>query len=545
MAHHRAGRLKQAETDYLNCLTHMPGQPDASNLLASIYQHTGRLDAARHLLESLLTKHPNFANAHCNLGSVFFDLGTLVEADASLQRCLQIEPGHIEAQMVRGSVQHSRGDLEEAIASYNTALAAKPDSVALLYRLANAQSDLQQMDAAIANYRKAQLLQPGNPAIANAMGLALRDCGDPDAAINSFQKALDLQPDYADALTNISYLQNLKPGDATITDMQSLMNTDDFPTQKKAGLAFCLAQSFDKNAQYNLAFDYLKTGHELRRREHTFDLDKATVLFGAITSTLNEAFVGRQRTANQERTIRPDTSGENSIFVIGMPRSGTTLIEQILASHSAVYGAGEQKILGRLCDSQQGQAYPDYCQNLSSATVASIAEQYHATVVGLAGDRLRIVDKMPANFLFLGLAAMAFPEAKFVHCQRNPMDTCWSIYKSDFSDAHSYAHDLSDLAAYYKLYESLMEHWQSILPGRILQVSYETLIEEQEPQTRRLLDYCDLEYESRCLEFHRTKRIVKTASHLQVRRALYNSSVDAWKPYATHLGDLQKGLQAG
>lgn len=250
-----------------------------------------------------------------------------------------------------------------------------------------------------------------------------------------------------------------------------------------------------------------------------------------------------------ERTKDWGNPSDAPVFILGMPRSGTSLVEQILASHSHVHGAGEREEMLRLADRlpellNDSRTYPGCIDGLSISSSAEIADAFLKALKRLNPHAARITDKMPGNFHHVGLIATLFPNAKIIHCRRDPRDTCLSIFFGDFVGSHAYSYDLTNLGRYYRQYERLMAHWHKVLPGRILDVSYEDLVEQQEDWSRRMVKFCDLDWERGCLEFHKTSRNVQTRSNAQVRQPIYRSSIARWRPFETHLEPLVAALSA-
>jgi hypothetical protein len=228
-----------------------------------------------------------------------------------------------------------------------------------------------------------------------------------------------------------------------------------------------------------------------------------------------------------------------------MPRSGSSLVEQILASHAQVFGAGELKLLPSLCAQgaqRRGQHFPDYFQDLSAPEWQELGREYLDALRQKAPDAARITDKMPQNFRFVGVISIILPQAKLIHCRRNPLDNCWSIYKNLFADGHPYAYDLQELGRFYRFYCALMQHWNAVLPGRIYDLSYEQLIANPQTEIKALLEFCDLPFDQRCVDFHRHERAVNTMSAAQVKRPINKDSIERWSAYKEHLAPLANEL---
>jgi len=328
--------------------------------------------------------------------------------------------------------------------------------------------------------------------------------------------------------------------DLALTDPIQKIADDDFRDEESRLIArFALGKLYDDCSEYDKAFEHYAIGNALKRRSIDFDADEHTAWVDRVLDTFTEEFF-RVHANEGNQSTRP-------VFIIGMIRSGTSLVEQILASHSCVYGAGElleiPGLVRDLPDILQTQGtYPECIRRLDSRAIRVASERYLQALAGRDDQALRVIDKLPTNFLYLGLIAVMFPNAHIVHCRREPLDTCLSIYFQRFSQGHHYAYDFEDIAAYYAEYERLMRHWKKVLPVKILDVSYARLVDDLEAETRRMLGFCDLQWEETCLAFHRSARSVRTASSWQVRQPLYRTAQARWKHYGAHLEGLRKAL---
>jgi tetratricopeptide (TPR) repeat protein len=370
------------------------------------------------------------------------------------------------------------------------------------------------------------------------LGMLHREQGNLGDAEKAFRTVIGLQPDKTAAHRALAGLVKYQAGDPHLAQMEQLRLSLDPASAAMKDLAFALAKAYEDIGDIDASFSCYKLGNDLKRREKPYDPLADRKLFAALKSIFASS------TSRQERA----ESGQlRPLFIVGMPRSGTTLLEQIIASHTQVYGAGELDVLNRLVAQLQSKALamPPAAEHpfLRQESLAFIRDSYLAAISNFPDSENVIVDKMPYNFRFIGFIAQAIPEARIIHARRHPMATCWSIYKQSFTgEGNSFAYEQGSIAAYYKLYADLMDFWNETYPGMIHQVSYEALISEPEATVRGMLQHCDLPWEPGCLDFHRSARTVKTASVNQVRRRLYGDSIESWQKFRPHLTTLEDGL---
>ncbi len=313
--------------------------------------------------------------------------------------------------------------------------------------------------------------------------------------------------------------------------MKNMLNDSSFGISDKAYLCFALAKAYEDLDEYDKSFNYLNQGNRLRKKELNYDINYDKKLTSKIKSIFSIKNLGVDIQDNKDTSIRP-------IFIVGMPRSGTSLVEQIIASHAKVHGAGELETMTRIVKPIISNLNNSA---LSKNNIQSIHDEYLGALTTLNVSENIITDKMPRNFQWVGFILSAFPNAKIIHLNRNPIAVCWSNYKHYFSSSgNGYAYNLNDLEEFYGLYADLMSFWNERFPDNIYNFCYEDLVENQESETRKLLKFCDLEWDEQCLNFHKTKRIVKTASSLQVRKKIYKGSSEAWKKYEKHLFPLMQ-----
>lgn len=511
-----------------------PSQAQIDGLIALFNQ--GKLQEALVEGEALARQFPDVPLMPNLLGAVYVGLGRLEQAVASYTRAVQIKPESAEAHYNLGVTLSSLGKPKEAVASYDKALRIKPDYADAHYNLGNALKNLGKPEEAVSSLNKALQIKPDFAEAHNNLGNTLSDLGRRVEAISSLAKALQIKPDYAEAHRNLSTVKKYQDGDPQTRQMLQLVEQRSLSDEDRMHLSFALGKAHDDIGNHDKAFSYLLDGNRLRKQELKYDISSARASFTKIKATFSKD--GPALNIGKEPN---GAEGQRPIFILGMPRSGTTLVEQILATHSQVYGAGELRLLGPSVNTIKWNS-----TQLSSGQLESIRKSYLSGLTEIGASEPYITDKMPLNFQWIGFIFAAIPGAKIVHVKRDARATCWSNFKHYFSGkGNGFADDLQDVAEYYKMYIDLMEFWHQKFAGRIYDLNYEALTEHQEEETRKLLDYVGLDWEDQCLEFHETKRTVRTASATQVRQKMYQGSSEEWRNYEKHLEpmvELLRGL---
>jgi tetratricopeptide (TPR) repeat protein len=394
-------------------------------------------------------------------------------------------------------------------------------------------------DEAVINYLKALHLKPDYPEAHNNLGTTLNEMGRLDQAKTSYEQAINLKPDYAEAHYHLGLIKTFENGDPQIAVMEKWGAEPDLDITNQVFFSFALAKAYDDIGEYSKSFEQLQNANRLRKQELNYKFFTDQVHFSAIKNVFS---------TRKLPPFPPPTAGGNSvrpIFILGMPRSGTSLVEQVLASHSTVHGAGELTTLKNLITPALFTLQDTDLQSQESFhnDILSLRKDYLDSLELLGVPERVITDKMPHNFKWIGWILLAFPEARIIHLNRDPVAICFSIFKRRFPAAGlGYGYDLNDLAAFYHLYRDLMSFWRERFPNEIYELDYEEFTENQEVETRKLIAFCDLDWEDQCLEFHNTQRIVKTASAVQVQQPLYQGSSEAWKKYKSYLEPLTQAL---
>lgn len=435
---------------------------------------------------------------------------------------------------IRDMIQAGR--FEDARQACGKLLQRNSNDVNAMSLLAIALIELDRFADAEKVFQHALRLKPSVPELHHNLGAVLRALGRFDDAERHYLEALRLKPDYCEAYFNLAAARKFKPSDPMPDRIESLLTRDDLSEDDRGFLHFAAGKIYNDQSKYDLAFAHYRKGNQCAHK--TFDREQ-------IDQYLRECAEVFDKSMRQRFGLGLDD--QTPVFIVGMPRSGTTLVEQVLASHSAVFGAGELNDVMAIAHTLprhagDGASYPRCLPSLPDEVYRGFAAAYLKRVRRLAPGAKRIVDKMPQNFLHLGLIALMFPQARVIHCRRDRLDTCLSCYFQRFRDGYEYTFELDDLAYYYCRYEQLMDFWRGVLPNAVLEIQYESLVEDQEAVSREMIAFCGLPWEDACLRFNETDRLVSNASNWQVRRPMNREGLKRWRQYEKHLQPLISGL---
>jgi len=562
------GQKEDAVKSYKQAIALQPDYAEAHNNLGTTLQEMGQLDEAVNCYKKALGIQPDYVEVHNNLGNTLNLLGQNGEALNSYKQVLSISPDSADAHNNIGIIYQEMVQVEEAIKYYKKAIAINPEHAEANNNLGSCHYGLEQFDAAVKNYVKAIAINPDYDEAHFNLGITLNELGQSNEALNSFKQTLIINPDYADAYNiigiilqemgqtneafssfvralaidpentefhhNLALMKNYKKGDTQLIQMQSLLSANNLSQSERIQLCFALAKAYTDLGEKDELFKALNEGNQLRKEELNYsiekDLDHHSILRKMFLSNIKNS------SSYEPLSISP-------IFIVGMPRSGTTLVEQIISSHHKVYGAGELSVLSNLTKPIVDD-YMTHNNPLSLKKILSIRQRYSNNLSNLNTSKSIITDKMPLNFRYIGFILKAFPEAKIINLKRDSRAVCWSIYKSYFpAEGLGFAFNMDDLARYYNSYNELMIFWHELFPNKIYDICYEDLTTNQEEETKKLLEYCELDWDDNCLNFHKNKRAVKTTSSLQVGEKIYQGSSNAWKKYETQIQPLIDGLK--
>ena len=536
IALYSSGNIQDAIDKIKSLNNDFPNVPLLFNILGVCYKSLGQLAAAAKMLETAITIKPDYAEAYYNLGVTLAANGELNAAVKAYKTAIALIPNYPDAHNNLGNIFKKLGNFKAAIESYQWAVSYKPGKFAgTEFNLGTLFSDIDHKTA-IKHFEKAIAIKPDFAEAYYSLGLVFKDLGLESKAIESYKKAINIRPDYIDVYKDLSNIQKFKKNDRHLLRMQKLLAKSDLSKLDCINLNFALANANEGLKNQDEQFKFLNEGNRLRKIDLNYSFDNDQQLFSKIKKKFKSLPSIIKKSSFWTSTIRP-------IFIVGMPRSGTSLIEQIIASHNEVFGAGELDFLNNIMFKElKEQSDKD---GFSENALLSIRQNYLDSLSRLNTSKKIITDKLPLNFRYIGFILSAFPEAKIIHVKRDAVATCWSIYRHSFtSNGNGYAYNQEDIAKYYELYSELMDFWHELYPNQIHDVGYEDLTFNQQEETQKLLEYCELEWDENCLNFHTNERAVQTASSRQVRKKMYQGSSEAWKEHEAYLKILIRGLSS-
>jgi tetratricopeptide (TPR) repeat protein len=569
---HKQGQLAEAEALYLQMLVLQPRQADAHHLLGLVYKNRGDLALAISSITTALTIdpaqplfynslgachlernefasaelacrkalefNPDYADAHHNLGASLLGMDRNQEASQALERAIECDPSHALAWAGLGDLAFKEGRLEASLVRYEKALQINPFLTRVQLNRANCLGVLGRPSEAL---KIIESMSTAEPALAgdiwNSKSNMLGALGDLEAARAALDRGLAIDPSHLDLIYSRAHIAKVKADDFFFAHVQTLdPQLDRLHGKAHARLAYSMGKVYADVGQLQQAAHYYASGANAYRHATPYREEEDVRL----------AELARQEwSAAALRSVREQAPATDvPVFILGMPRSGTTLVEQILASHHQVCAAGELPWLGEAANRLLMQEMDKASGQAVLLTPAQEAAQYLARSAALPGyrDGLRITDKMPSNYRFLGLIDAMFPQGKIIHCRRSPLDTCLSNYQMLFTSGQQWSYDFGTLARYYRRYWELMEFWRREYPGRFLELRYEEMVANSEAMTRALLDWCGLPWDEGCLRFYESERVVNTASVVQVRQPIYRSSQGRWQQWKPYIQPLVEAL---
>jgi tetratricopeptide (TPR) repeat protein len=539
VGYHQSGQLGPAENLYIEILQSDPGHADTWHLLGLLAGQVGRPDLAEQYISQSLRFRPDFAPAHFNLAVVHGGRGKLDEAETCCRAALSLKPDYAEAHNYLGAILHEQGKHPEAAACCREALSLKPDFVDAWKNLASALRDQGQLVEAEASLREALRLQPNSAESHCNLGVVLQEQGRLEEAEQSLRAALRHDSRLSGVWHQLATLLGARMPDADLAAMRLHLADATIPPGSRIDIDFGLAHVLDARQEYEEASRHLQQANALalaQAQQRGLNYDPAT--HSEFVTRMMEAF----NPAFFERVRDRGVDSDKPIFIVGLPRSGTTLTEQILARHSKVFGAGELTLASENFLRLAGDGGDDWrvlenVARLDGPSIRALAAWHLDKLDILAPGASHVVDKMNDNYLYLGFLAALFPRAKFIHCRRDLRDVAVSCWITNFR-SNRWANAFEHIASRIRDYERLANHWREVLPTPVLEVKYEELVADQEAVSRRLVSWCGLEWEPECLKFYEGTRPVRTASAMQVRQPIFSRSVARWKHYEKWLAPL-------
>ncbi|MBW3095712.1 tetratricopeptide repeat-containing sulfotransferase family protein [Pseudohoeflea coraliihabitans] len=532
----QAGRHDECAALCQKILAGDPNHSEANLLTGLLALSSGHNSEALTHLRSALSGNRKNPVIHANLGLALSQTGQWREARQSLQIAIRLQPAYLEAHTNLANVEMQLGHPDKAVAHHAKALSFRPGAPLLRANLASALLRNGETEAAANAYRALLEEHPDHAEAHFGLGLACREAGDLVEAGTHLRKATVLAPPHAEAILAWVMLADTL-SDADIASIEAAREATLEGSHDRMQIDFALSKIAHDRGDYHRAATTLRAANTRRRQDLDYQRSEVEAAFAETTRVFDADFF-----AERAGFGHPD---DTPLFILGMPRSGTSLIEQILASHPQVHGAGELTLLRDIAGGPQGPkdsaTPPAFAAALSRGASATVGRNYLRQLQAQAPQARFITDKMPGNFMLIGLIRLILPKARIIHCRRDPRDTCLSIYRTNFSgNGLAFAYDIDDLVHYYGLYQDLMAHWHALFGDTIIEAEYERLIADPETEIRALLARCDLPFDSQVMAFHETRRPVRTASAAQVRRPLYASSRGNWRAYAEYLPELAR-----
>jgi tetratricopeptide (TPR) repeat protein len=498
---------------------------------AAVALNENRLDVAERLLKPHLKDDPFDVRAMRMLAELAARIGRMRDAEALLRRALELAPNFSAARANLALVLGRTGRPAEAMELLEPLFEVEPDAVSHLNLKAATLGRLGDFDEAIQIYEDVLAKTPRQPMVWVSYGHMLKTVGKLQEGIAAYRKAIELKPELGEAWWSLANLKIVRFSDDDIAAMQSALERPDLRDQDRIHLDFALGKAMHDGAKWDEAFGHYRSGNALRLKRHSFNEDQIKRLVDRVI----EIFSADLMSANG------GCEAQDPIFILGMPRAGSTLIEQILASHSQVEGTSELPDMPAIARQKGG--YPASASQMSADERREAGEEYlRRASVQRRTDRSFFIDKLPNNWMFVPFIHLVLPNAKIIDARRHPLGCCLSNFRQHFARGQDFTYDLEDLGHYYSDYVRLMAHVDAIMPGRVHRVIYERMVEETEAEIRALLDYCGLEFEPACLTFYETERAVRTPSSEQVRQPIYRAATEEWQPYEHHLAPLKEAL---
>ncbi len=535
----QVGRGQEADAAFERSFALSPTR----GMMARAAEHhaAGRMEEAERLCRQVLQKDPRHVDALRMLGLIAAAAGDLDEAENLLRQALAGAPDHIPAMFELGRVLKELERPEEAIEVYQTLISLQPENPRAHYRLAGVLAPAALTEQSAAAYRRCLALDPEHAGAWLGLGHMLKTLGKQSEGIAAYKRCLEIEPEFGEAYFSLANLKTYRFEDAEIAEMQQRIESETVREPSKVNFLFALAKAYEDRRDYDQAWQYYEQGNARQRMLVSYD--------PVLTETVNDdlvAYFNAEFFRERAGAGNPDPS---PIFIVGMPRSGSTLVEQIIASHSKVEGTSELPYIGRLTKSlnrnrADGMRYPQVLSELENRHFNRLGQNFldMARMHRVEGTP-HFIDKMPNNFPLVGFIHAILPNARIIDARRHPLDACTGNLRQLYARGQTFSYDQTDIGEYYLQYQRMMDHWDEVLPGKVLHVQYEEVVADLENQVKRILHYLELPWEDACLNFHNTDRAVRTASSEQVRQPIYTSGIGFWRHYEAQLEELKEVLE--
>ena len=529
---------RQAFAKHFEISTRHPELLDAVKLM-----NAGKLGQAERIVRDLLKKYPADVSAIRMLADIGIKVGHLKDASRLLERCLELAPDFHAARHSYAMVLMRRQKPEAAMLEAEKLLVQEPNNPNFLTLKGSILVRIGNQHEAIKIYEKVLKHYPNQARAQMSYGHTLKTVARLDESIEAYRKCIRLSPEVGEAYWSLANLKTFRFSDDDVENMRKQVTAEGGDADDQSHLAFALGKALEDRGEYDESFKFYRRGNKIRRIEHRHN-PKINVLEAVRqVSTLGKAFFEQRKGWGCKA---PDP-----IFIVGLPRAGSTLLEQILASHSQVEGTSElqdiiaisRKLGGKSRQNPSGK-YPECLAEMTADQFRELGESYLETTRIQRSDTPFFIDKMPNNFHHIGLIHLLLPNSKIIDARRHPMGGCFSGFKQLFANGQTFTYGLEDIGKYYRDYIRLMDHWDAVLPGRVHRVQYEEMVVDTEAQIRALLDYCELDFEQQCLRFYETDRAVRTPSSEQVRMPIYQEGLEQWRNFEAHLDPLKEALGA-
>ena len=534
------GKDKEANKAYEQALSTNSNYKDLTKAMTLVRK--GQTGEAEKIYKQILKEDPNNVDALRLLGLLAVKGGSLDQGIMILKKCTEIAPDYALAwENLANMYRQKEGfeNLDKSIYCFKKATKFRPNWAEGWAGLGTVLTRSSLHNEGINAYQKSITLKEEQPRVHLSLGHVYKTTGEQEQSVASYHKAIKHYEMFGEAYWSLANLKTYNFSNKEINSMELQITKEDLPEREKVHFLFALGKAYEDLKDYKRSINFYNEGNDLNRGRSSYDPKAVEAISKRIKKFFNKKFI---KDKSDSGDLSPDP-----IFIVGLPRSGSTLIEQILSSHSKVEGTMELpnmlNMARRLGSGTKDQtSYPEILSKLSTSEIESLGKQYISETKMIRSEFPFFIDKMPNNFSHIGLINLILPNAKIIDARRDPLDTCFSCYKQLFARGQMFTYDFNELARYYVNYIKLMDHWDEVLPGKVYRVFYENIVENQEDETKNLLEFCNLPFEENCLRFYETKRAVKTASSEQVRQPIYRKSIHHWKNYEPFLKELKKGL---